>query len=93
VAIPNPLDLVYTYEFLQKYLLDPKDLLLDDALAYLCGNASIDICCISHVSGSKSVPSGSRFERSGGACLSPLYTSGWLVSKPALHLAMLSDSI
>jgi hypothetical protein len=22
------------YEFLQKYLLDPKDLLLDDALAY-----------------------------------------------------------
>jgi hypothetical protein len=43
VAIPNPLDLVHTYEFLQIYLLDPKDLLLDDALAYLCGNAGIDI--------------------------------------------------
>ncbi len=36
--IPNLLDLVYTYEFLQKYLLDPKDLLLDDALAYLRRN-------------------------------------------------------
>jgi hypothetical protein len=36
VFIPNPLDLVYTYKFLQMYLLDPKDLLLDDALAYLC---------------------------------------------------------
>ncbi len=36
--IPNLLDLVYTYKFLQKYLLDPKDLLLDDALAYLCRN-------------------------------------------------------
>ncbi len=43
MAIPNPLDLVHTYEFLQIYLLDPKDLLLDDALAYLCGNAGIDI--------------------------------------------------
>jgi len=43
VYIPHPLDLVYTYEFLQKYLLDPKDLLLNDALAYLHGNASIDI--------------------------------------------------
>jgi hypothetical protein len=38
VAIPNPLDLVHIYEFLWKYLLDPKDLLLDDALAYLRGN-------------------------------------------------------
>jgi hypothetical protein len=36
--VPNPLDLVYTYEFLQKYLLDPKDLLLNDALVYLCRN-------------------------------------------------------
>jgi hypothetical protein len=26
------------YKFLQKYLLDPKDLLLDDALAYLRRN-------------------------------------------------------
>ncbi len=26
------------YKFLQKDLLDPKDLLLDDALAYLCRN-------------------------------------------------------
>jgi hypothetical protein len=41
--IPNPLDLVYTYKFLQKYLLDPKDLLLDDALAYLCRNPVCDI--------------------------------------------------
>ncbi len=38
VCIPNPQDLVYTYEFLQKYLLDPKDLLLHDALASLCRN-------------------------------------------------------
>jgi hypothetical protein len=38
VFIPNPLDLVYTYKFLQKYLLDPKDLLLNDALAYLRRN-------------------------------------------------------
>ncbi len=36
--IPNPLDLEYTYKFLQKYLLDPKDILLDDALAYLRRN-------------------------------------------------------
>jgi hypothetical protein len=36
--IPNLLDLVYTYKFLQKYLLDPKDLLLDDALAHLRRN-------------------------------------------------------
>ncbi len=28
----------YTYEFLQKYLLDPKELLLDDALVYLHRN-------------------------------------------------------
>jgi hypothetical protein len=32
VAIPNPLDLVHIYEFLWKYLLDPKDLLFNDAL-------------------------------------------------------------
>jgi hypothetical protein len=38
VCIPNPLDLVYMYEFLQKYLLDPKDPLLNDALASLCRN-------------------------------------------------------
>ncbi len=43
VAIPDPLDLVHTYKFLQKYLLDPKDLLLDDAPAFLCGNAGIDL--------------------------------------------------
>ncbi len=41
--ISNPLDLVYTYEFLQKYLLDPKDLLLNDALAYLCRNPVCNI--------------------------------------------------
>ncbi len=35
---PNPLDLVCTYEFLQKYLLDPKEFLLDDALVYLRRN-------------------------------------------------------
>ena len=35
---PNPLDLVCTYKFLQKYLLDPKDLLLDDALVNLGRN-------------------------------------------------------
>ncbi len=34
----NPLDLVYMYKFLQKYLLDPKDLLLNDAMSYLCRN-------------------------------------------------------
>jgi hypothetical protein len=43
VFIPNPLDLVYIYEFLQKYDLDPKDLLLDGALAYLCRNPLCDI--------------------------------------------------
>jgi hypothetical protein len=43
VFIPNPLDLVYTYKFLQKYLLDPKDLLLNDALAYLRRNSVCDI--------------------------------------------------
>ncbi len=41
--IPNPLDLVYTYEFFQKYLLDPNDLLLNDTLAYLCRNPVCDI--------------------------------------------------
>jgi hypothetical protein len=43
VFIPNPLDLVYTYEFLQKYLSNPKDLLLDDTLAYLRRNPVCDI--------------------------------------------------
>ncbi len=43
VCIPNPLDLVYMYKFLQKYLLDPKDLLLDDALATLRRNPVCDI--------------------------------------------------
>jgi hypothetical protein len=43
VCIPNLLDLVYTYELLQKYLLDPKDLLLDDALAFLHRNPVCDI--------------------------------------------------
>ncbi len=42
VAIPNPLDLVRIYEFLWKYLLDPKELLFNDVLAFLRGNASID---------------------------------------------------
>jgi hypothetical protein len=37
------LDLVHIYKFLYKYLLDPKDLLFDDALAFLCGNAGIDL--------------------------------------------------
>jgi hypothetical protein len=41
VCISNPLDLAYTYKFLQKYLLDPKDLLLDDAQAYLRMNPGI----------------------------------------------------
>ncbi len=43
VAIPNLLDLVRIYEFLSKYLLDTKDLLFDDALVFLCGNAGIDL--------------------------------------------------
>jgi hypothetical protein len=43
VAIPNPLDLVRIYEFLWKYLLDPKDLLFNDALAFLRGNTGIDL--------------------------------------------------
>jgi hypothetical protein len=43
MAIPNPLDLVRIYKFLSKYLLDPKDLLFNDALAFLRGNAGIDI--------------------------------------------------
>ena len=38
VCTPNLLDLVYSYKSLQKYLLDPKDLLLNDALAYLRRN-------------------------------------------------------
>ncbi len=75
-----------------RYLLDPRGLLFDDALAFLCGNAGIDLWCVSHVSGSKSVPSGSRFERSGGACLSPSYTRDWLFSK-FRHLAILSNGI
>jgi hypothetical protein len=44
------------------------------------------------MSESKSVPSGSRFKRSGGACLSPTYTGNWLFSETR-HLAILSDSI
>jgi hypothetical protein len=43
VCIPNPLDLVYMYRFLQKYLLDPKDLLLNDALASLHRNPVCNI--------------------------------------------------
>jgi hypothetical protein len=43
MAIPNPLDLVHLYEFLLKYLLDPKDLLFEDTLAFLRGNAGIDL--------------------------------------------------
>jgi hypothetical protein len=43
VCIPNPWDLVYMYKFLQKYLLDPKDLLLNDALAFLRRNPVWDI--------------------------------------------------
>jgi hypothetical protein len=42
ICILNPLDLVYTYKFLQKYLLDPKDHLLNDALASLCRNPVCD---------------------------------------------------
>jgi hypothetical protein len=44
------------------------------------------------MSGSKSVPSRSIFKRSGGACLSPLYTSDWLFSESP-HLAILSNGI
>ncbi len=43
MCIPNPLDLVYSYKILQKYLLDPKDLPLDDALAYLRRNPVCNI--------------------------------------------------
>ncbi len=68
--------------------LDPKDLLL----AFLCGNAGIDLWPVSHTSGSKSVPFGSRFKRSGRACLSPTYIGDWLFSE-SRHLAILSDSI
>ncbi len=42
-CIPNLLDLIYTYKFLQKYLLDPKDLPLNDALVYLHGNPVCNI--------------------------------------------------
>ena len=37
------MDLVYRYDFLQKYLLDPKDLLLNDSLACLRRNPVCDI--------------------------------------------------
>ena len=37
VAIPNPFDLVRIYKFLSKYLVDPKDLLFKDTLAFLRG--------------------------------------------------------
>ena len=43
VCIPNPLDMVNMYKFLQKYLLDPKDLLLDDALSSLRRNPVCNI--------------------------------------------------
>jgi hypothetical protein len=43
VAIPNSLDLVCNYKFLYKYLLDPKNLLFNDALAFIRGNAGIDL--------------------------------------------------
>jgi hypothetical protein len=43
MLILNLLDLVYMYKFLQKYLLDPKDLLLNDALAYLRRNPVCNI--------------------------------------------------
>ncbi len=61
-------------------------------VGFLHRNASIDSWRVSHVSGSESVPSGSRFKRSGGACLSLSYTGDWLFSKLG-HLAILSDSI
>ncbi len=41
--IPNPLDLLCMYKFLQKYLLYPKDILLDDALAYPHRNSVCNI--------------------------------------------------
>jgi hypothetical protein len=68
--------------------LDPKDLLA----ASLRGNAGIDLGRVSHMSGSKSVLSGSRFKRSGGVCLSPTYTGDWLFGK-LRHLVILSNSI
>ncbi len=37
------MDLVYTCKFLQKYLLDPKDFLLNDALASLRRNPLCNI--------------------------------------------------
>ncbi len=42
MCIPNPLDLVYV-QIPPKYFLDQNDLLLDDALAYLCRNPVYDI--------------------------------------------------
>ncbi len=43
LAIPNLLDLVRIYKFLWMHLLDPKDLLFNEALAFLRGNAGIDL--------------------------------------------------
>ncbi len=43
MAIPNLLDLVRIYKFLEKHLLDPTDLLFKDTLAFLRGNAGIDL--------------------------------------------------
>ncbi len=43
VAISNLFDLVRIYKFLEKYLLVPKDLLFNDLLSFLCGNAGIDL--------------------------------------------------
>jgi hypothetical protein len=91
MAISNLFYLVCIYELLWKYLLDLKDLLFDDMLAFLCGNAGIDLRRISHMLGSGSVPHGSRFKRSSGACLSPSYTGDRLFRK-SRHLAILSDS-
>jgi hypothetical protein len=43
ICITNLIYLVYTYTYLEKYLLDPKDLLLNDALASLCRNPVCNI--------------------------------------------------
>ncbi len=78
-----------------RYVLIPYGRILGwifDALAFLCRNASIDSWRVSHVSGSKSVPSGNRFKRSSGVCLSPSYTGDWLFTKSHC-LAILSNSI
>ncbi len=78
-----------------RYVLIPYGNILGcifDALAILCRSASINSWRVSRVSGSESVHSGSRFKRSGGACLSPSYTGNWLFHK-SRHLAILSDSI